>query len=334
MFWRAAEAADPLQQRPALGVGGQRPGLVHRQHRVAGRVGGAEPQRVGGQQAQDGEAGALLLEQLRAGGAGQRQGEVADPQRDDLGVADRGELGRRRRRGRAWRGRRGRAPRSPAPPRPPRRCPSAASRASTSPQLAAPAARGLGDRQTQLGLPLGLDRRRQDRDQEVVGEVLAGLLRADPHRVEQAAVALLAGELDRLDPPVDPGQALEAVIALGVDVDDRPRALQEGLPDRQLETDRLARAEAAGQQAGRRAVLLAGLGEVELDRRARAGQRVADVGTDPRAGVADRVRHHRPELVGQQVLPVLGQRKASSPAARRGRGGAARRAGRCSCTRP
>ena len=53
-------------------------------------VGGAEAQRVGGEQAQDGEAGALLLEQLGAGGAGEGQGEVADPQADHLRVADRG----------------------------------------------------------------------------------------------------------------------------------------------------------------------------------------------------------------------------------------------------
>ena len=99
------------------------------------------------------------------------------------------------------------------------------------------------------------------------------------------------------------------MIALGVDVDDRAGALKEGLPDELLEADRLAGAEAAGEQAGRRAVLLAGLGEVEEDRGARAAQGVAEVGADRRAGVGDRLGDHRPDLVGQEMLLVLGQRK-------------------------
>ena len=45
--------------------------------------------------------------------------------------------------------------------------------------------------------------------------------------------------------------------------------------------DRLAGAQRACEQAGGRSVPLAGLGEVELDRLARAGERVADVGADP-----------------------------------------------------
>ncbi len=90
MFWLRAHAGDPLQQGPPLGIGGQRPGLIHRQHRVAGGVGGAEAQRVGGEQAQHREADPLLLQELGASRAGQRQGEVSDPQRDDLGIADLG----------------------------------------------------------------------------------------------------------------------------------------------------------------------------------------------------------------------------------------------------
>ncbi len=60
---------------------------------MAGGVGGAEAQRVGGEQAQDREADPLLLEQLGAGGPRQRQDEVAYPQADDLGAADLGQLG-------------------------------------------------------------------------------------------------------------------------------------------------------------------------------------------------------------------------------------------------
>jgi hypothetical protein len=56
------------------------------------------------------------------------------------------------------------------------------------------------------------------------------------------------------------------MVTLGIDVDDRAGALQESLPDGELKGDRLAGAEAAGEQAGRWAVALRGLGEVDLDR--------------------------------------------------------------------
>ena len=59
---------------------------------MPGGVRGGQPQGVGGEQPQDREADSLLLEQLRAGGPGQRQGEVLDPKRDQLGGADRGEF--------------------------------------------------------------------------------------------------------------------------------------------------------------------------------------------------------------------------------------------------
>src|SRR5262249_44093450 len=72
---------------------------------------------------------------------------------------------------------------------------------------------------------------------------------------------------------------------------------------------RLAGAETAGEETGRRAILLAGLGEVELDRGAGAGQSVSDVGADPRAGVGDRVGDHGPDLLREQVLAVLGERE-------------------------
>ena len=141
-------------------------------------VGGAEPQRVGGEQAQDREADPLLLEQLGAGGAGQRQGQVADPQRDDLRVADRGD-----RLAAAAEAELGEAAAAVDLDRP-RRPPSASALVEAlirAQHLAAAARAGrgrLGDRQAQLRLPLRLDRRRQDRDEEVVGEVLAGLLGA------------------------------------------------------------------------------------------------------------------------------------------------------------
>ena len=45
------------------------------------------------------------------------------------------------------------------------------------------------------------------------GALLAGLLGADPHRIQQTAVALLAREFDRLDAALDPRQEVEAVIA-------------------------------------------------------------------------------------------------------------------------
>ena len=75
----------------------------------------------------------------------------------------------------------------------------------------------------------------------------------DPQRVEQAAVALVGGELDRLDVLGHAGQLVEVVVALGVDVDD-PRAAQERLVEQQLERDRLAGAERAGEQRRRAGV--------------------------------------------------------------------------------
>jgi hypothetical protein len=92
----------------------------------------------------------------------------------------------------------------------------------------------------------------EDPGEEGVGEVLAGLLGADPQRVEQTPVSVGARQLDRLGHLGDPGQGGQAVVALRVDVDDRAGALQEGLPEEQLEQDRLARAEAPRQQTGRR----------------------------------------------------------------------------------
>ena len=80
MFCERPRRLIRSSRRPALGVGGQRPGLVHRQHRVAVGVGGAEAQGVGGEQAQD----ARLIRSSSSSSAravpGQRQAEVADPQ--------------------------------------------------------------------------------------------------------------------------------------------------------------------------------------------------------------------------------------------------------------
>ena len=312
MFWRAAEAADPLEQRPPLGIGGERPGLVDGEDRVAGGVGGAEAQRVGGEQAQDREADALLLEQLGAGGAGERQGEVADPQAETTWAPPTSG---------------GSASASPRPSRArpalavdleraadlaaPRGSPRRSSRREHLAAAAGAGGGGLGDRQAQLGLPLGLDRRRQDRGEEVVGEVLAGLgrRRSAAGRAGRGSARRPRARSSRSS-PATPGSALEAVVALGVDVDDRARALQEGLPDRAARGRSSCpepRLPASRQVGGRLRWQASARSNRTGEREPR--QRVADVGADRRAGVADRVRHHRPELVGEQVLLVLGQRK-------------------------
>src|SRR3954452_16997706 len=100
------------------------------------------------------------------------------------------------------------------------------------------------------------------------------------------------------------------MIALRVDVDDRTGALQEWLPDQLLKADRLAGSETACEQTCRRAAALGSLAGVEENGRARAGQRVADIRADLRSGVGDRMGNHRSDLVGKQMLTVLGQGKS------------------------
>ena len=85
--------------------------------------------------------------------------------------------------------------------------------------------------------------------------------------------------------------------------------------------------EGAREEDGRRAVLLAGLGEVELDRLAALAEGVADVGADIRSRVGDRRWDHGRELVGEEVLLVAGDREGLAGERGEKRGCAARRAG-------
>jgi hypothetical protein len=66
----------------------------------------------------------------------------------------------------------------------------------------------------------------------------------------------------------DVGQPVEAVVALGVGVDD-PRALQEGVVQQRLGEDRLAGAQRADGEDRRRAVGVRALAQVEQDGLAR-----------------------------------------------------------------
>ena len=74
----------------------------------------------------------------------------------------------------------------------------------TAPQSRAPEAAASEIARRSWVCHSGSHRGRQDRDEEVVGEVLAGLLSTDPQWVEQTAVAVLDGELDRLDSALHP----------------------------------------------------------------------------------------------------------------------------------
>ena len=134
---------------------------------------------------------------------------------------------------------------------------------------------------------------------------------ATDERVEQPAVAVVAGELDHVHAAVELGQALEVVVGLGVDVDDQ-RAAALGLEGEQLGGDRLARPERAGEQDRRRPPRPRRLGDVEAHRPRAAGQRAADV---------DAARPSRPG----------GCRSAS---ARRTARSSARRRSRAPCRRP
>ena len=80
---------------------------------------------------------------------------------------------------------------------------------------------------------------------------MAQVLGRDAQRVEQPAQARLGAQGDGLDVRRDLVEEVEAVVALGVGVDD-PRAGQEGVVEQRLGEDRLARAQRAdGQHRGR-----------------------------------------------------------------------------------
>jgi hypothetical protein len=141
-------------------------------------------------------------------------------------------------------------------------------------------------------------------DEVGAGDVLADRGRRDSERVEHAAEALLARDLDQLDASFELGDALQVVVWLGVDVD-HERAAPLGLVGEQLGGDRLAGAERPGQQDRWGASAPGGLGDVELDRPPTTGDRLAEVGALLGAGVDRAERHQRAELLDRQDLPVV-----------------------------
>ena len=144
----------------------------------------------------------------------------------------------------------------------------------------------------------------EDVDQEAGREVLLRARRRDPQRIEEAAVARVRAQLDRLQLLADARQALERVVALRVDVND-PRPLQERLVQQLLERQRLPRPERPTQQDRRRPAAARRLAQVEQHRLPRARQRVAQVCA---RGRADRVRgdrHQGADLLDQQVVRVV-----------------------------
>ena len=126
------------------------------------------------------------------------------------------------------------------------------------------------------GQPAGVGARGQQVAEERHGGVVAQVLGRDAQRVEQAAQARLRSQGDGLDVRRDLVEEVEAVIALGVGVDD-PRAGQEGVVEQRLGEDRLARAQRADGQHRRGAVAARALAQVEAHRAARGAQRVAEV---------------------------------------------------------
>ena len=170
---------------------------------------------------------------------------------------------------------------------------------------------GAPDRFADLRLP----RRRclrQQFHQVRAGEVLAEAVGGDHERVEQSAVALVAGELNHVHAPVELGESLEVVIGLGVDVD-HEAAAPFSLEGEQLGGDRLARPERPGEQDRRRSPGPRRLGDIEAHRAGAAGQRAADVDAALRPGLMGADRHQRAELLDRQHVGVVAHDPAVRP---------------------
>ena len=112
-----------------------------------------------------------------------------------------------------------------------------------------------------------------------------------------------AGYDFNLDVLLDPDRLAQPVITLGIEVD-HLTAQHVGEDRQQLSGRGLAAPRGTGAQHGRRVVLPRALAHIEEHRLARAGQRVADQQTSPRADRVRRCRDHRADLLGQEHLVV------------------------------
>src|SRR5207302_3506279 len=113
----------------------------------------------------------------------------------------------------------------------------------------------------------------QNVDQEAGREVLRGALGCYSQGVEEPSIARVRAQVDHLDCSLQPRQKVEVVVTLGIDVDDAA-ADEEALVEELLERHRLARAERAAEQHGRRAARSRRLFQVEEDGLPRSRQRV------------------------------------------------------------
>ena len=300
---RAPEAVDALEQRAAGRCPEQQPRLVEDQRLVTPRVRRGEVERVGGEQVQERVPGPFLRREVGARGRRLGNAHVGDRDARDLLAA-----GRRRVAARLGEAEPQQSGSSVDRDRAAGVASIVVAGAKALDYLAAGAparARDGIDRDSDLGLPRGRDRRRKHADQEVEGEVAARLGRPDPQRVEHAAVAVLGSEHRALDVLVA-ADLCDAVVGLRVEVD-HPRPAEKRVVGEQLRGDRLAGSRRAGTEDGGRARRSRRVREVEQDRLARRGQRVADVRTRFGAGRMRGRGHHRSELLDEQVVVVAGR---------------------------
>jgi len=125
--------------------------------------------------------------------------------------------------------------------------------------------------------------------------------RCDAQRIEHAAQRRVRAQRQRLDVGSDVVEQMEAVVALGIAVDDSC-ALQEPLVLELLGKGRLPRPERPDAEDRRVAVAVGSLAQVEAHRSTRSRERVPKVKPAARSGHVRRGRHHRGELLGGECV--------------------------------
>ncbi len=144
------------------------------------------------------------------------------------------------------------------------------------------------------------------------GELLPQVRHPDRQRVERASLAFGAGELDDLDLAVEGGEVGEAVVGLGVEVDDHA-ARPGGVVGDQLRRHRLARPEGAGQEHGAGPRLSRRRGGVVAHDAPRPAvvwpRSVAAAVADDGGGGRD----HGAELLGGELLAIIRDAAAVRP---------------------
>src|SRR6185312_12974447 len=304
---RATQPNKSIDERAALSAREEKPRLIEQDDLVAGAIAGDEPQRVGGDERERGDADAL-------------RACVRLSARARVGQRQAGRANRRDRRRRAGGG--VRAAVAEAEPREPEvgehvervgrllRGRGIARAQPLDHGERRPLARAYGVAHRALNRVLPR-RRRLAQQVEVVraGQLLAQILQPDCERIERAAMLLGAGQLQYVDAPGELRNAVQSVIGLRVEVD-HPRPAPLRRERDQLGGIRLAAPERAREQDRRRARLPARGGRVVLDRSPAGATGDADVDAALGADALGAERHKRAELLDGQLRRVVADRAA------------------------